>query len=63
MCHVNDRFVTPTYVKVFGILPDRTTLHIVLLRVLEAEFEVPPDCLQVDMLFGFRPRFDLAKGD
>jgi len=38
--HVNDGLVSQTYVKVFYILPDWTTLHVVF---LEAESEVLPD--------------------
>ena len=34
-------FETKTYVKAFHALPDGTILHVVLLGVLEAEFEVP----------------------
>ena len=63
MCRINGGSVSPTYVKVFGILPDQATLHIVLLRVLEAGFGVPSDCVQVGILFGFRPRLDLVEGD
>ena len=47
----------------FGILPDWTILHVVLLRVLEAEFEVMSDCIEVGILSGFYPRLDLVEGD
>ena len=55
--------MSPTYVKVFGILPDWTILHVVLLRVLEAEFEVLSDCVEAGIFFGFYPRLDLVEGD
>lgn len=51
------------YVKVFRILPDWTIPHVVLLRVLEAEFEVLSDCIETRILSGFYPRFDLFEGD
>jgi len=55
--------VSPTYVKVFGILPDWTILHVVLLRVLEAEFQVLSDCVEAGVLFSFYPRLDFVEGD
>jgi len=61
--YVNGGLVSPTYVKVFGILPDWTILHIVLLRVLEAELEALSDCVDAGVLFGFLPRLDLVEGD
>jgi len=63
LCHVNDGLVLPTYVKVFCILPDWTILDVVLLRVLEAGFQVLSDCVEVGILFGFLPRLDLVEGD
>ena len=63
MRHVNDGLVSPTYVKVFGILLDWTILHIVLLRVLEAELEVLFDCVDAGIHFGFLPRLDLVESD
>jgi len=50
-------------VKVFGILPDWTILHVVFLRVLEAESEVLSDCVEAGVLFSFYPRLDLVEGD
>ena len=52
-----------TYVKVFCILPDWTVLHVALLRVLEAEFQVLSGCVDPGVLFGFHPRLDLAEGN
>ena len=49
--------------EVFCILPDWTVLHVVLLRVLEAEFEVLSDCIEGRVLSGFYPGFDLVEGD
>ena len=49
--------------KVFGILPDWTILHVVFLRVLEAESEVLSDCVEAGVLFSFYPRLDLVEGD
>ena len=63
MCHINDGFVSPTYIKVFGTLSDQATLHILLLRVLEAEFQVPSDCVQAGILPSFYPRLGFVKGD
>ena len=55
--------MSPTYMKVFSILPGWAVLHVVLLRVLEAEFQVLSDPVQVGMPFGFYPRLDLIEGD
>ena len=63
MHRVNDGLASPTCVKVFCILPDWTILHVVLLRVLEAESEVLSDCVDAGILFGFHPRLDLVEGD
>jgi len=50
-------------VEVFRILPDWTVPNVVLLRVLEAEFEVLPDSLEVRVLSSFYPGLDLVEGD
>ena len=63
MRHVNGGLASPTYVKVFCILPDWTILHVVLLRVPEVEFEVLFDCVDAGILFGFHPRLDFVEGD
>jgi len=55
--------VSPTYVKVFCILPDWTILHVVLVRVLEAELKALSDCVDASVLFSFHPRLDLVEGD
>ena len=55
--------MSQTYVKVFCILPDWTILHVVYIRVLEAGFQVPSDCVEVGIIFGFYPRLDLVEGD
>ena len=60
MHHVNDGLVSPTYVKAFYILPDWTTLHVVL---LEVESEALSHCVDAGILFGFLPRLDLVEGD
>ena len=49
--------------KVFCVLPDRTLFHIVLLGVLEAEFEVLSDGIEAWVLSGVYPRLDLVEGD
>jgi len=49
--------------EVFCILPDWTVLHVVLLRVLEAEFEVLPDCVEVRVLPCFYARLDFVECD
>ena len=49
--------------EVFRILPDWTVPNVVLLRVLEAEFEVLPDSLEVRVLSSFYPGLDLVEGD
>ena len=61
--HVNGGLALSTYVKVFCILPDWTVLHVALLRVLEAEFQVLSGCVDPGILFGFHPRLDLAEGN
>lgn len=52
-----------TYVEVFCVLPDWTVLHVVLLGVLEAEFEVLSDRIEVRIFSSFYPRLDLVEGD
>ena len=47
MCPVNDGFGSQAYIKVFCIPPDWIILHVVFLRVLEAEFEVLSDYVEV----------------
>ena len=47
----------------FDILPDWTILHVVLLRVLEAELEVLSDRVDAGILFGSLPRLGLVEGD
>ena len=49
--------------EVFRILPDWTVPDVVLLRVLEAEFEVLSDRLEAGVLSGFYPGLDLVEGD
>jgi len=50
-------------VEVFLILPDWTVPDVVLLCVLEAEFEVLSDGLEVRVLSRFYPGLDLVEGD
>ena len=52
-----------TYVEVFCVLPDWTVLHVVLLGVLEAEFKVLSDRIEVRIFSSFYPRLDLVEGD
>jgi hypothetical protein len=52
-----------TYVEVFCILPDGTILHVILLGVLEAEFEVLSDCVEAGVLSGFYPRLDFVESN
>ena len=49
--------------EVFCIFPDGTILHVVLLGVLEAEFEVLSDFIEVGVLSRLYPRLDLVQGD
>ena len=49
--------------KVFCILPNGTVLHVVLLGVLETEFEVLSYCIEGRVLSGLYPRLDLVEGD
>ena len=60
---VNGGLASPTYVEVFCVLPDWIILHVVLLRVLEAESEVLSDCVQAGVLFSLYPRLGLVEGD
>ena len=59
----NDGLKSKAYVEVFRVLPDWTIPHVVLLRVLEAEFEVLSDCIETRVLSSFYPRLDLVEGD
>lgn len=52
-----------TYVEVFCVFPDWTVLHVVLLGILEAEFKVLSDCIEVRVFSSFYPRLDLVEGD
>ena len=63
MGRTNDELKATAYVEVFCILPDWTILHVVLLGVLEAKFEVLSDCIEARVLSGFYPRLDLVEGD
>ena len=49
--------------EVFCIFPDGTILHVVLLGVLEAEFEVLSDFVEVRVLSRLYPSLDLVEGD
>lgn len=49
--------------EVFCIFPDWTILHVVLLGVLEAEFEVLSDFIEVRVLSRLYPSLDLVEGD
>ena len=49
--------------EVFCIFPDGTILHVVLLGVLEAEFEVLSDFIEVRVLSRLYPSLDLVEGD
>ena len=49
--------------EVFCVFPDGTILHVVLLGVLEAEFEVLSDFIEVRVLSRLYPSLDLVEGD
>ena len=63
MGRINGEFEPTAYVEVFRILPDWTVPDVVLLRVLEAEFEVLSDRLEAGVLSSFYPGLDLVEGD
>ena len=63
MGRINGGLEPTAYVEVFRILPDWTVPDVVLLRVLEAEFEILPDRLEAGVLSGLYPGLDLVEGD
>ena len=49
--------------EVFGVLPDLTLLHVVLLRVLETLFKILLDLVEERILSMLQPTLDLVEGD
>ena len=48
--------------EVFRVFPDLTLLHVILLRILEAQLEIPPHVVEERITSTFQSFLDVIEG-